>query len=65
MSSTVKVVNDNVHPFRQEFREEMIVIAPGGFVMMDRDDAVQFVGTFFPPRKDGNDQPDPRVFKKL
>jgi hypothetical protein len=65
MSSTVKVVNDNIHPFRQEFKEEMIVIPAGGSITMDRDDAVQFIGSFFPPRKDGNDQPDPRFFKKL
>ena len=65
MSSTVKVVNDNIYPFRQEFREEMIVIPAGGSITMDRDDAVQFVGMFFPPRKDGNDQPDPKFFKKL
>jgi hypothetical protein len=63
--SFCKVVNDNVHPFRQEFKEQMISIPAGGSISMDRDDAVIFLGSFFPPKKDGNDQPDPKFFKKL
>lgn len=63
--SFCQVVNDNVHPFVQEFKEQMIRIPAGGHVEMDQDDAVQFMGMFYPPKKDGNDQPDPRFFKKL
>lgn len=60
-----KVVNDNVHPFKQEFKESVINIPAKGSVEMDRDDAVMFVGAFFAPKLDGNDQPDPRFFKML
>ena len=63
--SLCHVVNDNVHPFRQEFKEEMISIPAGGKIEMDQEDAVMFLGMFYPPKKDGNDQPDPKHFKKL
>lgn len=65
MNSQVKVLNENIYDFKQEFKESMIYIPAGQSITMDRDDAIQFVGMFFPPKKDGNDQPDPRFFKKL
>lgn len=65
----VRVVNENVHPFKQEFKEQMISLAAKGegknWIDMDRDDAVHFLGMYYPMKKDANDQPDPRFFKKL
>ena len=65
----VRVENQNSHPFKQEFKGEMLSFAAKGkgknFIDMEQDDAVQFVGMFFPPRYDGGGQPLPESFKML
>jgi hypothetical protein len=60
-----KVVNDNIHPFKQDYKEMHISIPAKGSIEMDKDEAVQFLGTFFPPKMDGDNRPDPKYFKKL
>lgn len=61
----VKVWNDNVHPFEQEFKGEKIKIAARGFVEMDYEDAVQFRGCYYPPRFDGARNQTPESYKMI
>jgi len=41
----VKVVNDNVYPYREKFKGQEIYIGPKEFVTMDINDAHMFMGT--------------------
>ena len=41
----VKVVNDNVHPYRENFRGQDIYIEPKGSIQMDINDAHLFLGS--------------------
>lgn len=74
----VKVWNDNVHPHKERFRGDLIVIEPKGFVEMEWEDAIQFKGQFTPMtmakpdghRAEDDDDvsvggPDARCFKMI
>jgi len=61
----VRVWNDNVHPFRQTFKGEEIAIPPRSFIMMDREEAIQFKGTFSPIERDGGGVPLPTSYKMI
>ena len=63
--ANVKVVNLNVHPYREEFRERKIDIPPGGSIEMEHTEAVLFLGTFVPPKLDHDDNPTPEGYKML
>lgn len=57
----------NTHPdgltHREKFRDDMIEIKAGGFILMDYEDAVIFKGQYFPMRMDAMGQPDRTTFK--
>lgn len=61
----VKVWNDNKYEHKERFKGIELAIAPGAFVEMDYDEAVEFRGQFTPPRLGGDDAPDPRFFKMI
>lgn len=61
----VKIINDNIHPHKELFRGDMIDIEPGGFVIMDEDDARLFRGQAIPIKKDAQEVQDPRSYKIL
>ena len=61
----VKVFNDNKYEHRERYKGQNIIIPAGGFIEMDRDDAVQFKGQFFPPQRGGNGVQLPETFKKI
>lgn len=62
----VKVVNDNVHPYREKFRGQDIYIEPKGFIKMDLHDANLFLGTMPPNIEvDANGIQKPTSYKKL
>lgn len=63
--SRVKVWNDNVHDFTQKFREETVFIKSKGFIEMDYEDAVTFLGKPFPMKFDGNRIQKPESYKML
>jgi len=63
--SMVRVYNDNIYEHREKFRGETIIIPAGGFVEMDREDAVLFKSQFTPIIRNKGGQDDPRGFKKL
>lgn len=51
----VKVWNDNVHPYEESFKGDMIRIPAKGYIEMDADEALQFRGSFKAPVKDADD----------
>lgn len=61
----VKVWNDNVHDYKEKFRERDIVIKAKQYVLMDRDEAEIFQGTYNGRMKDHGDQDDPKGFKMI
>lgn len=61
----VKVYNDNVHPYQEKFRDELIKIPAGEFIEMDADEAHYLLSQFSYPVKDGQNVPDPKFFKML
>jgi hypothetical protein len=61
----VKVHNNNVHPYKEEFRGRMIEIPANDFIEMDEDEADYFLQAFVFPKKDSQGRPDPLYFKKL
>lgn len=61
----VKVVNDNVYEFKQNWNDMNIIIPPKGYIVMEKGKAHDFVCAWSPMRKNGTDQPDPKSFKML
>lgn len=61
----VKVWNDNVHPYKEKFREQDIHIPPKQFIMMDKDEAHIFLGTFAGILRDADGNPIPEGYKML
>lgn len=59
----------NKHPngltHKELFKEEMIVIPAGEFVLMDYEDAVNFRGQYFHPKRNAQGAPDPAGFKVI
>lgn len=63
--SLVRVWNDNVYPFSQEYKGKKISIEPGKYVMMEPDEAVEFRGMYSPIIKDKDGNPHPRGYKMI
>ncbi len=61
----VRVYNDNVHAFKQDWRDQKIEIPPKSFIMMEESEAYDFRGTYSPMMKDKHGQPDPKYFKMI
>ncbi len=61
----VKVCNLNTHPYREKFIGQMLEIPAQGHVEMDEDDAERLLASFTPPKRDGQERPDPKFFKML
>lgn len=59
----------NRHPHglthKEKFRDEMIEIKAGQYVLMDYEDAVQFRGQYFPMKKKPTGEDDPAGFKVI
>lgn len=63
--SRVLVKNNNEFPFTQMFKGEKISIPAGKAIEMEREEAVEFHGAFYPPKIDYNGNIDPKSFKRL
>lgn len=61
----VKVWNDNVHPFTQEFKNGTIKIPPKEFVEMDYEEAIEFKSKFSPISVNGDGVPLPESYKMI
>jgi hypothetical protein len=63
--SQIKVWNENSYPYEEKFRDNLIKIPPKGHVLMEKDEADTFFGTFKPPVLDGDGNHHPSGFKML
>ena len=63
--ANVKVCNRNHYPFKQFFEEENIMIEAGRFIIMDKEKAMKFKGTYFPMEFDAGGRQKPESFKKI
>ena len=61
----VKVYNMNEFTYKENFRDQNIMIPPGGFVKMEEGEARLFFGTFAPIVLDADGNPSPEGYKKL
>jgi len=61
----VKVVNANQYEHRENFKGDMITIPAGGFVEMDREDAVLFKSQFTVPKFGKDKLQTPESYKML
>ena len=61
----VKVYNDNVHPFTQKFKGEVITVPAKSFIEMELEEAVAFKSYPSPMKFDGMGQQDPKSYKML
>jgi hypothetical protein len=61
----VRVWNDNVHPYSENFQGQKIHIDSKSFIVMDQEKAEQFRCTYNGVKRDKHDQPDPRYFKMI
>lgn len=61
----VQVWNDNVHVYKEQFREQSIVIPPKGFILMDEGEAHTFKCSFAPIKVDHDGQPVAEGFKMI
>jgi len=63
--SNVRVFNDNVHEHKEKFRGDWVIIPAGGFVTMNREDAVLFKSQFTPIMGKQGVRDDPRGYKMI
>lgn len=61
----VKVWNKNMHPLEERFRDQQIKIPPGGYIVMDEEEAELYRGQFKPILKTADGGHDPKGFKML
>lgn len=61
----VEVINDNVHDFRQKWRDQDIFIPAKGSIEMGADDAHAFVCSYNPPQVDADGRHKPESYKML
>jgi hypothetical protein len=62
---TVKVWNDNFLPYTEVFEDKKIHIEPQRFIVMDREKAIKFLGTYHYIELDGGGVQKPESYKKL
>lgn len=60
-----QVWNDNVHPYKEVFKEKTIQIAPKSFIEMDFDEAKEFKSQYSPIVHDGEGNPLPTSYKMI
>lgn len=61
----VRLWNDNIHAHKEMFNGEMYNISPKTFVIMEKEDAINFRGQYFPYFKDSGGLQDSKSYKML
>lgn len=61
----VRVHNDNIYPYKEQFREHLIEIPAKGSILMEKDEAEIFQGTFAGIRTDGEGNVLPQGYKMI
>ena len=62
---SVRVYNDNIYPYKEKFKGDLVEIPSKKFVDMDYFDAVEFLGQYTPIQLDGGGAPLPTSYKML
>jgi hypothetical protein len=65
MQRIVKIWNRKTTDHVERYKDDIIRIPAGKYVEMDREDAIQFCGQYYPPKFDGNKVQKPESFKML
>ena len=60
-----KVWNDNIFPYTERYKGDLIEIPAKSFIEMDLDEAVMFRGTFSSIVRDADGQPKKESFKMI
>jgi hypothetical protein len=60
-----KVWNDNIYPYSEKFKGDLIKIEPNSFIEMDYDEAIMFKGTFSSIVRDADGHPKQESWKKI
>lgn len=60
-----KVWNDNIFPYTEKFKGDVITIEPKGFIEMDYDEAVMFRGTFSSITRTADGAPKQESYKMI
>jgi len=63
--TTVRVWNRNEWPYKEQFRDDWIIIPPKKAVEMDYEDAIKFLGQMIPIKKMKDGRQDPKSYKFL
>lgn len=61
----VKLWNDNVHPYKEKFREKDFNIPAKSYIKLEAGEAHLLLTSFIPIMIDHDGKPDPRGFKML
>lgn len=61
----VKVYNDNIYPYKENFKGENIHIPAKGFIEMEYDEAILFKGMMSPMVFDGDGNDLPQGYKMI
>jgi len=61
----VRVYNDNIYPYQEMFKGELIKIAPKQYIELDLFDAAEFLGQYTSIQVDGGGSPRPQSYKML
>lgn len=61
----VKVWNDNVHPHKEMFKDNLVEIPAKSCIEMEWEEAIEFKGQFTPIRIRGDGTHDPAGFKMI
>ena len=64
-NATVKIWNNNTYDHEEKFKGQDVVIPAGGFIVMNKFEAVEFKSQFKQPIFLKGGVPDPKSFKKL
>jgi hypothetical protein len=65
MSNQVAVFNDNIYPYKEKFKDDEINIPSKGHILMERQEAVQFLGQMNAPVLGADNEHLPQGFKML
>ena len=61
----VQVWNDNIYPYRENFKGQKIEIPPKKYILMDSEEANLFKGTFSPIIPDADGKPTVECYKMI
>lgn len=61
----VKVWNDGDYDWKETFKGDPVSIKAKEFITMERQDAIEFRGQYYPPKIMSDDTQDPKSYKRI